>query len=175
MYFLSCPSSACLEWCLLLSPGFINFQVSALAPLLLETDWFCPPCSLSSLKSFSFLTLQQLRISCFINIYLLIVWVLAASLLGWFKVALNCSFPVGSKMLFHCFKCLSEMLYGFVCFRDLKIENLLLDEDNNIKLIGMTFFFKAWLSFKCCVVNSQLFISDFENYHGLFLIPRQYF
>ena len=46
-------------------------------------------------------------------------------------------------MLFHCFKCLSEMLYGFVCFRDLKIENLLLDEDNNIKLIGMTFFFKA--------------------------------
>ena len=33
------------------------------------------------------------------------------------------------------------MLYGFVYFRDLKIENLLLDEDNNIKLIGMTFFF----------------------------------
>lgn len=74
-----------------------------------------------------------------------------------------------------CFKCLSEMLYGFVYFRDLKIENLLLDEDNNIKLIGMTFFFKARLSFKCCVVNSQLFISDFENYHDLFLIPRQYF
>lgn len=56
-------------------------------------------------------------------------------------MALNSSFPVGSKMLFYCFKCLSEMLYGFVCFRDLKIENLLLDEDNNIKLIGMTFFF----------------------------------
>lgn len=95
--------------------------------------------------------------------------------MGWFKVALNSSFPFGSKMLFHCFKCLSEMLYGFVYFRDLKIENLLLDEDNNIKLIGMTFFFKARLSFKCCAVNSQLFISDFENYHGLFLIPRQYF
>ena len=45
-------------------------------------------------------------------------------------------------MLFHHFKCLSEMLYGFVYFRDLKIENLLLDEDNNIKLIGMTFFLK---------------------------------
>lgn len=25
-----------------------------------------------------------------------------------------------------------------LCFRDLKIENLLLDEDNNIKLIGTT-------------------------------------
>lgn len=44
-------------------------------------------------------------------------------------------------MLFHDFKCLSEIFCGFVYFRDLKIENLLLDEDNNIKLIGMTFFF----------------------------------
>lgn len=44
-------------------------------------------------------------------------------------------------MLSHCIKRLSEMLCGFVYFRDLKIENLLLDEDNNIKLIGMTLFF----------------------------------
>jgi serine/threonine protein kinase len=43
-------------------------------------------------------------------------------------------------MTFCSFKCLSEIC-GFVYFRDLKIENLLLDEDNNIKLIGMTFFF----------------------------------
>lgn len=44
-------------------------------------------------------------------------------------------------------KCLSEM-YGFVCFRDLKIENLLLDEDNNIKLIGMALLFLR-LPLKC--------------------------
>lgn len=30
--------------------------------------------------------------------------------------------------------------YVFYVFRDLKIENLLLDEDNNIKLIGKTFY-----------------------------------
>lgn len=44
-------------------------------------------------------------------------------------------------------KCLYEM-YGFVCFRDLKIENLLLDEDNNIKLIGMALLFLR-LPLKC--------------------------
>lgn len=53
-------------------------------------------------------------------------------------------------------ECLSEM-YGFVCFRDLKIENLLLDEDNNIKLIGMTslsFFFKDYpLSVVLLIIN----------------------
>lgn len=48
-------------------------------------------------------------------------------------------------------ECFSEM-YGFVCFRDLKIENLLLDEDNNIKLIGM-----AFLSFFLdCLLNVVL-------------------
>lgn len=31
----------------------------------------------------------------------------------------------------------SILIKHFVCFRDLKIENLLLDEENNIKLIGM--------------------------------------
>lgn len=68
------------------------------------------------------------------------------------------------------------MFCGFVYFRDLKIENLLLDEDNNIKLIGMTFFFKARLSFKCCVINSVIYcwIIDFENYSWSISNPRQY-
>ena len=50
-------------------------------------------------------------------------------------------FPSEAKCYSTGSSALSEMLYGFVYFRDLKIENLLLDEDNNIKLIGMTFFF----------------------------------
>lgn len=80
-------------------------------------------------------------------------------LVGWFKVALTPLVCFQNKLLFYSFKCLSEMVCAFVYFRDLKIENLLLDEDNNIKLIGMTFFSPARLSFKCCVVNSQLLIS----------------
>lgn len=80
-------------------------------------------------------------------------------------------------MLFHDFKCLSEIFCGFVYFRDLKIENLLLDEDNNIKLIGMTFFFLSKIILTCCVVNSQLFIAGLltlENYSWSISHPRQY-
>lgn len=36
-----------------------------------------------------------------------------------------------------CFIILETHSKYFLSFRDLKIENLLLDEDNNIKLIGM--------------------------------------
>lgn len=49
-------------------------------------------------------------------------------------------------------ECFSEMC-GFVCFRDLKIENLLLDEDNNIKLIGTAFLSFFRLPLKCCAAD----------------------
>jgi hypothetical protein len=67
--------------------------------------------------------------------------------------------PSRSRMSFFCFQCLSEMFCGFVYFRDLKIENLLLDEDNNIKLIGMTFFFKK----QDYLLSVVLLILNFEN------------
>lgn len=66
-----------------------NSQVSAWVRPTSETshDLFCPQSSLSSPKSSSCFHLQQLTVSCFINIDLLIVHILAESFLGWFKVA----------------------------------------------------------------------------------------
>lgn len=41
------------------------------------------------------------------------------------------------RVMGSCFIILEAHSKYFISFRDLKIENLLLDEDNNIKLIGM--------------------------------------
>lgn len=41
------------------------------------------------------------------------------------------------RVMGSCFITLEAHSKYFISFRDLKIENLLLDEDNNIKLIGM--------------------------------------
>lgn len=41
------------------------------------------------------------------------------------------------RVTISCFIILEAHSKYFISFRDLKIENLLLDEDNNIKLIGM--------------------------------------
>lgn len=76
-----------------------------------------------------------------VNIYFPIVAFWQKALWAASKGLSGHSFPLRSEMSFCDFTYPPDTLCGFVYFRDLKIENLLLDEDNNIKLIGMTFSF----------------------------------